>query len=415
MFYRKTNNLPNILSFSSLNELVPFPGTPNALFSNRLEFVNNKGFLPVYRVIDDDGKLLDKNNDPTISRDQLLEMYHKMILLRSMDEILYEAQRQGRISFYMTSRGEEAIHIGSGAALHLVDMIFGQYREAGVLLWRGFTIEQFINQCLGNQYDFGKSRQIPMHYGSKELNFHTISSPLATQLLHAVGAAYILKRSEENRCTVCYFGEGAASEGDFHAAFNFAATLECPVIFICRNNGFAISTRTHEQYRGDGIAGRGVALGISTIRVDGNDLLAVYNATLAARQITLTEKRPVLIEAMTYRVSNHSTSDDSSTYRLSEEMKYWKEINDPIQRTKFYLESKLWWNEEEDRQLLSEYKKFITSALQDAEKARKPSIDNLFTDVYDKLPLNLREQQKALRQHIDKYPDQYDLDQYIKH
>lgn len=141
----------------------------------------------------------------------------------------------GRISFYMTNYGEEASHIGSAAALNNEDVVFAQYREAGVLLWRGFTLQQFVDQCYGNNDDVGKGKQMPIHYGSKELNFITISSPLATQMPQAVGSAYALKG--KNRITVCYFGDGAASEGDAHAAFNFAATLECPIIFFCRNNG----------------------------------------------------------------------------------------------------------------------------------------------------------------------------------
>jgi len=149
-----------------------------------------------------------------------------------MDQILYEAQRQGRISFYMTNYGEEATHIGSAAALSDSDPIFGQYREAGVLKWRGFTLTDFMNQNYSNHEDGGKGRQMPVHYGSKKLNFQTISSPLGTQIPQAVGAAYALKMMGKRNVVVCYFGDGAASEGDFHAALNMAATTESPVIFF---------------------------------------------------------------------------------------------------------------------------------------------------------------------------------------
>lgn len=133
----------------------------------------------------------------------------------------------------MTNFGEEASHIGSAAGLSNNDLVYGQYREAGVLVWRGFTISQFLNQCYGNMEDEGKGRQMPVHYGSSKLNFVTISSPLATQIPQAVGAAYALKRIPKNdRCVITYFGEGAASEGDAHAAFNFAATLSCPIILF---------------------------------------------------------------------------------------------------------------------------------------------------------------------------------------
>jgi 2-oxoisovalerate dehydrogenase E1 component alpha subunit len=198
-----------------------------------------------------------------------------MCTLNIMDLIMYEAQRQGRISFYMTSYGEEGSIVASAAALTNDDVFFGQYREAGVLLWRGFTLDEFMNQMYSNEADYGKGRQMPVHYGSKKLNFQTISSPLGTQIPQAVGSAYALKRQGAKAVAVCFFGDGAASEGDFHAALNMAATTESPVIFICRNNGYAISTPTSEQYRGDGIASRGHGYGIDTIRVDGNDALVI--------------------------------------------------------------------------------------------------------------------------------------------
>jgi 2-oxoisovalerate dehydrogenase E1 component alpha subunit len=206
----------------------------------------------------------------------------------------------------MTAFGEEATHVGSAAAIDFGDLVYGQYRETGVLLWRGFTLSELMNQCYGNHLDYGKGRQMPVHYGAKHLNFHTISSPLATQMPQASGAAYALKRAGSGQCVVCYFGDGAASEGDAHAALNFAATLSCPVIFFCRNNGYAISTPTSEQYRGDGIVSRGPGYGIESVRVDGNDMLAVYNVTKLAREFCLKENRPFLIEAMTYRWATKS-------------------------------------------------------------------------------------------------------------
>ncbi|VDK49050.1 unnamed protein product [Cylicostephanus goldi] len=151
-----------------------------------------------------------------------------MTQLNIMDHILYDSQRQGRISFYMTNFGEEGAHVGSAAALSNKDLIYGQYREVGVLMWRNFPLENFMNQCYGNHKDIGKGRQMPIHYGSVEHNFVTISSPLTTQLPQAVGTAYAFKRKPNNdRIVVCYFGDGAASEGDCHAAFNFATTLVC--------------------------------------------------------------------------------------------------------------------------------------------------------------------------------------------
>ena len=184
----------------------------------------------------------------TQSDNTLLRAHRQMIRLRKMDTILHNAQRQGRISFYMTHHGEEAIHMGSASALKPQDHIFAQYREAGSLMWRGFTLEQFCNQCFSNDLDLGKGRQMPVHYGCRALNYQTISSPLGTQITQAVGAAYKFKLDaiadpdKEAAISIVYFGDGAASSIDFHSACNFAATLKTPMIFFCRNNGYAIST-----------------------------------------------------------------------------------------------------------------------------------------------------------------------------
>lgn len=168
---------------------------------------------------------------------------------------------------------------------------------------------------VGNAEDLGKGRQMPVHYGSRDLNICTVSSPLGTQIPNASGAGYNYRIRGDDRIAVTYFGEGAASEGDFHSALNFASTLRCQTLFICRNNGYAISTPIDDQYAGDGIAPRGLSYGMHTIRVDGNDVLAVSIATEKARELIMKEKRPVLIETMSYRGGDHSSSDASGTYR----------------------------------------------------------------------------------------------------
>jgi 2-oxoisovalerate dehydrogenase E1 component alpha subunit len=182
--------------------------------------------------MDRDGNVIDAEQDPNLGEEHTVKIYKGMAMLNTMDRILYESQRQGRISFYMTNYGEEGTHFGSAAAMNDDDLVFGQYREAGVLMYRGFSSHQFMSQCYGNVDDLGKGRQMPVHYGSKDLNFVTISSTLATQMPQAVGAAYHLKRMKSGRAVICYFGEGAASEGDAHAALNFSATLDCPIIFF---------------------------------------------------------------------------------------------------------------------------------------------------------------------------------------
>jgi len=192
--------------------------------------------FPIYRCTDARGQFLRGEGDPHFPQETALRIYKAMTTLNTMDKILYDSQRQGRISFYMTNFGEEACHVGSAAALQPSDLIYGQYREVGVLLYRGLSLEQMMHQCYGNKHDLGRGKQMPVHYGSKELNFVTISSPLSTQMPQAVGSAYAFKlengklaegkeRETKGRVVCCYFGDGAASEGDAHAAFNFAATL----------------------------------------------------------------------------------------------------------------------------------------------------------------------------------------------
>ncbi|XP_017777376.1 PREDICTED: 2-oxoisovalerate dehydrogenase subunit alpha, mitochondrial [Nicrophorus vespilloides] len=393
------------------NDSPTFPGAATS-WTEKLEFLTPKtyGPIPVYRVMDRKGNVIHSEQDPKLSEEIITKMYKDMTKLNVMDKILYESQRQGRISFYMTSYGEEATHIGSAAALDLEDLVYGQYRETGVLVWRGFKLSQFMNQCYGNTDDVGKGRQMPVHYGSKDLNFVTISSPLTTQLPQAVGAAYALKG--KNRVVICYFGEGAASEGDAHAAFNFAATLDCPVIMFCRNNGYAISTPSREQYAGDGIASRGPGYGIHTLRVDGNDVFAVYNVTKKAKEYALKENKPVIIEALTYRVGHHSTSDDSTAYRPKEEVEHWSKTESPINKLRMHMESKGLWDETKEKAWLEEVKKDVMTSFAAAEKRPKPNWKEMFQDVYKFMPTHLKEQMDQMEKHVEQYKDKYPVKDY---
>ncbi|NXI39677.1 ODBA dehydrogenase, partial [Galbula dea] len=418
-----------------------FPGA-SAEFAARLEFIqpNVISGIPVYRVMDRQGHIVTPQEDPQLPKELVLKLYKTMTLLNTMDRILYESQRQGRISFYMTNYGEEGTHVGSAAALEDTDLVFGQYREAGVLMFRGYPLELFMAQCYGNANDPGKGRQMPVHYGCRERHFVTISSPLATQIPQAVGAAYAIKRADANRAVICYFGEGAASEGDAHAGFNFAATLECPIIFFCRNNGYAISTPTSEQYRGDGIAARGPGYGLMSIRVDGNDVFAVYNATREARRRAVAENQPFLIEAMTYRllpgtalssfprgpagclraaggdasrsIGHHSTSDDSSAYRSVDEVNYWDKQDHPISRLRLYMAARGWWDPEQEKAWRKNSRRMVLEAFEAAERQPKPNPQLLFSDVYRELPPHLRRQRAALERHLQLYGEHYPLQHF---
>jgi len=362
--------------------------------------------IPTLRVLKADGSLIKGAQVPNIKRDRAQKIYSDMVYTRTLDERMVGAQRQGRLSFYLTCTGEEASVAGTAAAFSPDDMIMGQYREQAALRCRGFTTEQFMNQLFSNASDLGKGRQMPIHYGSRKLNFMTIRSPLATQIPQAAGYAYGQKLAGKNACTLCYFGDGAASEGDFHAGLNMAAVLKSPVVFVARNNGYAISTPTAEQYAGDGIAPRGVGYGIKTIRVDGNDILAVYAAAVEGRSIAIKEQCPVLIETMSYRLGAHSTSDDPSGYRSAEEEEEWRQ-KDPISRMKNWLIKQDWWDESRDEELQKNFRKEILQELKLAEKRPKPPLADIIDDVYKTPPGHLLEQLKSLESHVAKYPENY--------
>jgi 2-oxoisovalerate dehydrogenase E1 component alpha subunit len=203
----------------TLHETEQMTTTGTLPITTKLEIIDtalNKK-IPVFRVLDLKGNPMPNVTLPKLDKNLAIEMYKTMIREQAVDDIFYNAQRQGRISFYMQNSGEEATHVGCASSLHPEDVIFAQYRELGVLLWRGFTVQEAADQCFANVADTGKGRSMPVHYGSKKHNFQTISSPLTTQLPQAVGAAYALKLRQAKGIAIVFFGEGAASEGDFHA------------------------------------------------------------------------------------------------------------------------------------------------------------------------------------------------------
>ncbi|XP_045824108.1 2-oxoisovalerate dehydrogenase subunit alpha 2, mitochondrial [Trifolium pratense] len=390
------------------DQVIDFPGG-NVKFIHEMRFISEslQHRVPCYRVLDENGEPILGTNFVQVSEDVAVKMYNDMVALQTMDTIFYEAQRQGRISFYVTTNGEEAINIASAAALSMDDVIFPQYREQGVLLWRGFTLQEFANQCFSNKFDNGKGRQMPAHYGSNKHNYMNVASTVATQIPHAVGAAYSLKMDKKDACAVTYFGDGGSSEGDFHAGLNFAAVMEAPVIFICRNNGWAISTPTSDQFRSDGIVVKGQAYGVRSIRVDGNDALAIYSAVQAARQMAVSEERPILIEALTYRVGHHSTSDDSTKYRPANEIEWWRLSRDPVARFRKWIERNGWWNDIAESELRNSLRQQLLQTIQVAESVEKPPLADMFSDVYDVPPSNLREQEKWLKETVKNHQHVY--------
>lgn len=380
---------------------------PSQAFQHQVSFLSGDELrIPTLSILNADGSLQANAEVAELNKEEALKIYTTMVYTRVLDDRMVSAQRQGRLSFYLTCVGEEAAVTGTAAALTDDDMIMAQYREQAALRYRGFTTTQFMNQLLSNEADLGKGRQMPVHYGSKAINFMTISSPLATQIPQAAGYAYAQKLEGKQACTLCYFGEGAASEGDFHAGLNMAAVMNCPVIFVCRNNGYAISTPSSEQFRGNGIASRGAGYGIKTIRVDGNDILAVYTAAVAARKLAIENNEPVLLETMSYRLGAHSTSDDPSGYRSREEEDKWRE-KDPIERMRLWLLSKGWWSDQEEKDIVEAYRSEVLRILKAVEKLPPPSFEHMITDVYDQPLERMKQQADALAKHIQKYPEHY--------
>lgn len=393
------------------------PNNVSLNINHELEFIDGHALnIPTLSILTEDGDIHPSAPAPDISKQTAIKLYETMRFIRLLDERMQGAQRQGRVSFYMQCLGEEAAVTASAAALDQDDMIMAQYREQAALHYRGFTLDQFMNQMFSNELDLGKGRQMPIHYGSKALNYMTISSPLGTQIPQATGYAYGQKvkhidaktgelASTIDNVTICYFGEGAASEGDFHAGLNMAAVHKAPVIFFARNNGYAISTPADEQFKGDGIASRGVGYGIKTIRVDGSDALAVYAATKKAREIAATQGEPVLIESIAYRLGAHSTSDDPSGYRSKDEEANYKAC--PIERFRKWLVKQNWLDDAEDIKAKETIRDDILAALKRAEVIDKPALEELISDVYDTPIPSLQRQYDELKTHIKAHHDAY--------
>ena len=247
---------------------------------------------------------IDARGDDEVPVSQLRRFYELMLLTRTFDSQAVNLQRQGRIGFYVPCEGEEASEVGSTLALRPTDWIFPDYRASGVMIARGMTLDSLLAQLMANSEDHSKGRSMPSHFGSRALNAVPPSSPLCTQLPHAVGVALAAKIKGDDICTIAYFGDGGTSSNDFHSALNFAAVFKTPTVFFCRNNGYAISLPVSQQTATESLAIKAKAYNMEGVRVDGNDVLAVYKATKAAVDKARNGGGPTLIEAVTYRMGS---------------------------------------------------------------------------------------------------------------
>lgn len=348
----------------------------------------------VVRVMGDDGEL-DEQHDPRLPADDLVKVYRSMVETRQIDERLILLQRQGRIGFHVGSLGEEASVIGPAFALREQDWIFPCYREFGAALLRGFPLQKLVDNCYGNANDTVRGRQMPHHYTCKSIGLASVSSPVGTQITHAAGFGWAARLSGDDRVGLVYFGEGATSSSDFHSGLNFAGVFRLPCVFLCRNNGWAISTPAEKQTASRTFAEKGHSYGVPGIRVDGNDVLAVISVTRRAVARAAAGLGATLIEAVTYRMGGHTTSDDPDRYRGAKDMEPWRGV-DPIVRLKDFLVARGHWSAGLEAELSADIDRRFREAVAMAESAPMPPLESMFDDVYEKLPWNLVEQRAQL-------------------
>jgi pyruvate dehydrogenase E1 component alpha subunit len=349
---------------------------------------------PIVRVLRDDGTL-NPISDPGLSTAELVELYRHLVVTRITDDRLLTLQRQGRISFHVGSLGEEAAIVGAAYALGPQDWLFPCYREFGAALMRGLSLEQLVNNVFGNARDVVLGRQMPDHYVCRLANYASTSSPVGTQIPHAVGVGWAAKLRGDDVVALAYFGDGATSTGDFHSALNFAAVFRVPTLFFCRNNGWAISTPVHRQSATATFAEKAVGYGAAGIRVDGNDALAVVAVTRAARARALRGEGPTLIEAITYRMGAHTSSDDPNRYRDQQDVKPWVE-RDPIERMRRLITDQGHWSQADEDQLRGEIEGRLLRAIAQAETTPAPPLESLHEDVFARPTWNLEEQRLEL-------------------
>ncbi|CAB3725670.1 MULTISPECIES: 3-methyl-2-oxobutanoate dehydrogenase (2-methylpropanoyl-transferring) subunit alpha [Achromobacter] len=353
------------------------------------------------RVIDDDGRAVGPWA-PEISDDLLRAGMRAMLKTRIFDGRMLTAQRKKKISFYMQSLGEEAIGSAHALALEQGDMCFPTYRQQSLLLSRDVSLVTMMCQLMSNERDPLKGRQLPVMYSDRENGFFTISGNLATQFIQAVGWAMASAIKGDTRIASAWIGDGATAEADFHTALTFAHVYRAPVILNVVNNQWAISTfQAIAGGEGATFAGRGVGCGIASLRVDGNDFLAVYSASRWAAERARRNLGPTLIEWVTYRAGPHSTSDDPSKYRPGDDWAHFP-LGDPIERFKKHLIGLGIWSDAEHDAVRAELDAEIVAAQKEAESygtlvdGHVPSAASIFEDVYKDMPEHLRRQRQQL-------------------
>jgi pyruvate dehydrogenase E1 component alpha subunit len=342
--------------------------------------------IDVLSILDENG-YADRGLMPDIADHQIKSFYEAMVLARILDDRILKLQREGRCGTYASSLGQEATQVGSAFALKDEDWMFPYFRETGSHIVRKTPLANYILYWMGDE----RGMKI-----SSSVNNFLECIPVSTQVLHAVGAAFAMKHKRRNNAVLVYMGDGATSKGDFHEGMNFAGVFRLPVVFVCQNNQYAISVPVSMQTASGTIAQKAIAYGFDGVRVDGNDVFAVFAATKAALEKARAGKGPTFIECLTYRMGDHTTSDDATRYRSKEEVDAWR-TKDPIERLRRYMESKGLWTKDYEDFIRKDSEERVEQAIREAEGMPEQGIEDLFSFMYEKMPDKLAEQLKEAK------------------
>lgn len=350
----------------------------------------------LFSILSEDG-VFDAANTTRFDKALSLELYRGMLFTRLMDKQFMALQRQGTLGFYAETLGQEAASIGSAAALESQDWLVPALREHGAGLYRGMDFNNFVAQLFGNANDVTLGRQMPLHPSDRATNYVNMSSCIASQLPHAVGIAMGMKISgDKDAICIGYMGDGATSEGEFHASMNLAAVAKAPVIMLCQNNQWAISTPGTGQTAAETIALKGIGYGMESLRADGNDVLAVYEVTKYAADKARSGGGPTFIELLTYRVSAHTSSDDPSRYRDEGVTDIWREQRDPLPRMRTFLTENGWLSEAEHEAMVAQIESSVREAVAVQRDVPMPAKSTIIEDVFETPWWRLHEQAAEL-------------------